>query len=180
MWLGYETHIRVPFTSRPHVFLLNHTDRLMEDVFLLRDTARHLFKTTGIRSCVIINKNSNVADMILGVVKPHYIRFIRGSEGRVRGCMDALAQGLNVFIFVVHSTIKGYGGTGVYHIINESRAPSQMWLMRYEGKKAIVETLGATPPIDTCDDPKQYIHSIARHYTKFTGHSYDVGFAGAM
>jgi len=180
LW-GIVSDIRVSEVRQPSVIIFNHTvprGRFpYQDGFVLLDAARHVYEVTGIRSCVIVDKNATHHHRSL---YPHYLIPIKGNNGRVRASIEAIRQGYNVIIFVVNPHVQRFGGTGVYHIINESRAPSQMWLMRYERHKAIVETLGETPSVDTCDSPEEYVRSLARHYSTFTGYEYDVGFEKAM
>ena len=72
--------------------------------------------------------------------------------------------------------MKRFGGTGVYHILNETGAPSEMWLIKYEKGVGIVENLTQTPSANGCEDPKKFVEQVVQIYSKATGCDYDFGF----
>lgn len=178
---GIVPEIRVSEVRQPSVIVVNHTvpeGRFpKQDGFVLLDAARHVYRASGIRSRVIVDKNARHHHSSLW---PHYLKPIKGKNGRVRAAVEAIREGYNVIIFVVNSHVQRFGGTGVYHIMNESGAPSHMWLMRYERRKAIVETIREVPSVDTYGSPEEFVHSLQRQYSSFTEYDYDVGFERAM
>ena len=181
---GYSATFDIRAPLEPTLVLLNHTSPYttsrappktwIQDGWLLRELAKHLFIKTGIKSAVLVEKtwmNRNVMQRII----PHYMTYI--IDNRTQNAIDMLRTH-HVFLFVVNPHVKRFGGTGAYHIRRAVSTPSLMWYLEYCNSRGVVRELQKTPLPGA--DAKRFVLSLSSRYSLESGVAYNTSFGRVM